>query len=161
MLKEVAKQHGFEELIEGTNADDTLSHRPGLLALTELGIRSPLKECLMTKQDIRTLSRDIHLDTWDKPSNACLLTRIPYNTPVDSSILLRIEKSEQFLSDLGLRNTRVRAHGDLARIEADTTSFTRIISGGLYEKINKQLKRYGFKFVTLDLEGIRSGSFDN
>jgi len=88
MLKEVAKQHGFEEVIEGTNADDTLSHRPGLLALTELGIRSPLKECRLTKQEIRTLSKDNHLDTWDKPAYACLLTRLPYDTPVDASVLL-------------------------------------------------------------------------
>ena len=160
MLKEVAKQHGFGEVIEGTNADDLLSHRPGLTALTELGIGSPLKECRLTKQDIRTLSKDNHLDTWDKPAYACLLTRLPYDTPVDESLLLKIEKSEQFLFDLGLRNIRVRVHDELARIEADNTGFALIIKDKLYKKISRQLKRYGFKFVTLDLEGIRSGSFD-
>lgn len=161
ILKEIAKQHGFEEVSEGTNADDSLSHRPGLRALHELGIKSPLKDSGLTKQDIRDLSKEKKLDTWDKPALACLLTRLPYNTRVDESVLLRIEKSEQFLVDLGLLSVRVRAHDDLARIEADKSRFPVIITGKLYEKISRQLKQYGFKFVTLDLEGIRSGSFDS
>jgi len=161
ILKEVAKQHGFEEVSEGTNADDDLGYRPGLRALGELGIKSPLKESGLTKQDIRDLSKEKKLTTWDKPAYACLMTRLPYNTRVDESILLRIEKSEQYLMDLGLRSVRVRAHDDLARIEADKSRFPVIMNDKLYEKICRQLKRYGFKFVTLDLEGIRSCSFDN
>lgn len=160
-MKEVAKQHGFKEVMEGTNADDELSYRPGIRALQESGIKSPLKECGLIKQDIRELSRIKGLATWDKPALACLLTRLPYNTAVDEAVLRRIEKSEQYLFGLGLRSVRVRVHGDLARIEAEKTSFPVIISDKLYEQICRQLKDYGFKFITLDMEGIRSGSFDN
>jgi len=130
-------------------------------ALDELGIISPLKETGFSKRQIRTISKSIKLDTWDKPAYACLLTRIPYDTKIEDATLQRIEKSELFLIELGLRSIRVRAHGDLARIETDRSRFEEIFNNKLYDRISTQLKTYGFNYVTLDLEGIRTGSFDS
>ncbi len=160
ILKETASQHGFHSLIEGTNDDDTRLHRPGMKALDELGIISPLKETGFSKRQIRSLSKAVKLDTWDKPAYACLLTRIPYDTKIEDATLRRIEKSEMFLFELGLRSIRVRAHGDLARIETDRSRFEEIFKNKLSDRISTQLKRYGFTHVTLDMDGIRTGSFD-
>ena len=160
MLAETASQHGFTRLIEGTNFDDTRLHRPGMKALDELGIISPLKETGFSKRQIRSLSKAAKLDTWDKPAYACLLTRIPYDTKIEDETLRRIEKSELYLFELGLRSIRVRVHGDLARIETDRSRFEEIFNNKLFDRISTQLKRYGFTHVTLDLEGIRTGSFD-
>lgn len=157
LLKEFAKQRGFTNLADGTNYDDTKDHRPGMKALEELNVLSPLLENRFTKNDIREVSKEMGLDTWEKPAYACLLTRIPYNSSIETDLLRRIEKSETYLIGLGIRAIRVRAHGDLARIETEPRYIEKIFSEGHMQKISKQLRRYGFKYVTLDMEGYRTG----
>lgn len=157
LLKEFAKQHGFTNLADGTNYDDTKDHRPGMKALEEMNVLSPLLESRFTKNDIREVSKEMGLYTWEKPAYACLLTRIPYNSSIETDLLRRIEKSETYLIGLGIRAIRVRAHGDLARIETEPRYIEKIFSEGLLQNISKQLRRYGFKYVTLDMEGYRTG----
>ncbi len=157
LLKEFSKQHGFTNLADGTNFDDTKDHRPGMKALHELKVLSPLLENRFTKKDIREVSREMGLYTWEKPAYACLLTRIPYNTSIEEQLLRKIEKAETYLIGLGIRAIRVRAHGDLARIETEPKYIEKIFSEGHMKNISKQLRRYGFKYVTLDLDGYRTG----
>jgi uncharacterized protein len=159
MLKEVAKSHGYEHVMDGTNAEDSEEDRPGMKALRELNIISPLKETGFTKKEIRHFSRIKDLPTWEKPAYACLLTRLPYDRGIDNSELRKIEKSEKFLIDMGIRAVRVRSHENLARIETSQENINHIFREDLMEKISRQLKRYGYQYVTLDLEGYRSGSF--
>ncbi|KPK87945.1 MAG: adenine nucleotide alpha hydrolase [Bacteroides sp. SM23_62_1] len=154
-LRGVAKEHGFTNIIDGTNSEDSEDERPGMKALRELDVKSPLKETGFTKKDIRRYSWINNLPTWDKPAYACLLTRIPYNNPVEKDNLRRIEKAEKFLIDLGIRSVRVRVHDDLARIETEPSLINKIFQENLMEKISGELKSYGFKYVTLDLEGYR------
>ena len=160
LLKEFAKLRGFSNLADGTNYDDTKDHRPGMKALEELKVLSPLLENHFTKNDIREASREMGLYTWEKPAYACLLTRIPYNTSIEEKNLRRIEKAETYLIGLGIRAIRVRAHGDLARIETEPRYIEKIFSEGHMKNISKQLRRYGFKYVTLDMEGYRTGGID-
>jgi uncharacterized protein len=143
-----------------TNSDDTSGYRPGLKALRELEIRSPLLEAGLTKKDIREILRQEKLPLWDKPAMACLLTRIPYNTNVSDGMLKMIEQAEYFLLKKGYPGTRVRIHGDLARIECLPGYFERIIQSPDKELIINNLKKIGFRYVSLDLEGYRSGSSD-
>jgi pyridinium-3,5-biscarboxylic acid mononucleotide sulfurtransferase len=157
LLKEFAKQRGFSNLADGTNYDDTKDHRPGMKALEELHVLSPLLENRFTKNDIREASREMGLYTWEKPAYACLLTRIPYNSSIEVEMLRRIEKAETFLIGLGIRSVRVRTHGDLARIETEQRYIEKIFNEGHMDNISKQLRRYGFKYVTLDLERYRTG----
>ena len=124
-------------------------------ALKELDIKSPLKVTGFSKQEIRRYSWINNLSTWDKPAYACLLTRIPYNTPVEEENLRRIEKSEKFLIDLGIKAVRVRVHNDLARIETEPSLIKKIFQENLMQKISQELKSYGFKYVTMDLEGYK------
>jgi uncharacterized protein len=154
-LRDIAVQKGFKNLVDGTNSDDSSDTRPGMKALKELNVLSPLKENGFGKQDIRRLSRMLGLPTWEKPAYACLLTRIPYNTAVEDVILRRIENAEKFLIDLGIKAVRVRTHGDIARIEVDPSLIKKVIERNLFKTINQQLKSLGFKYVTLDLEGYR------
>jgi uncharacterized protein len=154
-LRDIAVQKGFKNLVDGTNSDDSSDTRPGMKALKELNVLSPLKENEFSKQDIRRLSRMLGLPTWEKPAYACLLTRIPYNTAVEDVILRRIENAEKFLIDLGIKAVRVRTHGDIARIEVDPSLIKKVIKKNLFKTINEQLKSLGFKYVTLDLEGYR------
>lgn len=157
MLKEFAKQRGFTSLADGTNFDDTKDHRPGMKALEELNIISPLLANRFTKNDIRELSKEFGMYTWEKPAYACLLTRLPYNTKIKEEMLRRIEKAETYLIGLGIRAVRVRVHDDLARIETEPRYIEKIFREELFTRISNQLKRYGFKFVTLDMEGYRTG----
>ena len=160
MLIEFTQQKGFKNIADGTNADDIGEHRPGMKALMELKVMSPLKEAGFTKTDIRNASRELGLYTWEKPAYACLLTRIPYNTKIDNEILRRIERAETYLIGLGIKAVRVRIHENLARIETEPRFIAKIFQENLMEKIAKQLKRYGFSFVTLDMEGYRTGGID-
>ncbi len=160
MLMEVARQNGLIKVADGSNTDDTSQHRPGMKALQELKVLSPLLETGFTKQDIRDCSREMGLKTWEKPAYACLLTRMPYGTRIEESTLRRIEKSETYLIELGIRAVRVRSYGDLARIETEPHYMEMIHSKGLMNKISRQLTRYGFKYVTLDMQGYRTGGFD-
>jgi uncharacterized protein len=157
LLKEFARQRGFTKLADGTNYDDTKDHRPGMKALRELHVMSPLLENNFTKNDIREASREMGLYTWEKPAYACLLTRIPYNTGIEEETLRRIEKAETYLIGLGIRAVRVRIHGDLARIETEPRYIEKIFNEGHIQSISRQLRRYGFKYVTLDLDGYRTG----
>jgi len=155
-----AANNGFSYVVDGTNADDTNAYRPGLKALIELGIRSPLLEAGLTKKDIRELLRKEGLPVGDKPAMACLLTRIPYNTTVTEGMLKMIGQAEYFLLESGYPGTRVRMHGDLARIECLPGYLERIIQSPDKELIIYNLKKIGFRYVSLDLEGYRSGSAD-
>jgi uncharacterized protein len=159
-LLDFAEENGFKYVIDGTNADDTNVYRPGLRALRELGIKSPLLEAGLTKKDIREMLRLEDLPVADKPAMACLLTRIPYNTVVSETMLKMIEKAEYFLLNKGFPGTRVRIHGDLARIECAPGYFEKIIQNPDKELIINYLKKIGFRYVSLDLEGYRSGSAD-
>jgi len=153
-----ARLNGYKHVIDGTNADDTGDFRPGMRALKEMGIRSPLLESGLTKKDIRELSRNENLNIWDKPAMACLLTRIPYDTEVSEGVLRMIENAENMMFEMGFPGTRVRVHGDVARIECLPGFMEKIIQKPVREQIIINLKKIGFRFISLDLEGYRSGS---
>lgn len=159
-LLEEARAEGIEFVAEGTNADDTDDYRPGLKALEELQVISPLLEAGITKEEIRILSKEMGLPTWDKPAYACLLTRIPYDTKITHDTLRMIEEGEKFLAAQGFRGTRVRVHNDIARIETRSEWFMQIMDDGKIESIVKEFKNIGFKYITLDMEGYRTGCFN-
>jgi len=160
-FKKTAAHDRMQYFFDGTNMDDTQEYRPGRKALKELGIISPLLESGLTKEDIRNLSKELGLPTWDKPSNACLLTRLPYNHTITKEILERIEKAESYLHRLGFGNLRVRTHHNLARIEIPEKDFPMIIRNEIKDKILQKFRKLGFDFVTFDLQGFRSSSYDN
>jgi pyridinium-3,5-biscarboxylic acid mononucleotide sulfurtransferase len=157
-LLHFAKEYKYPYVTDGTNADDIKEYRPGIQALKELGIRSPLLEAGLTKQDIRDLSQEADLDIWDKPAMACLLTRIPYDTEVEEGVLRLVEEAENLLLEQGFPGTRVRIHGDLARIECLPGYLEKIVRNPDKEQIISKLKKIGFRYVSLDLEGYRTGS---
>lgn len=159
-IKAFAEAHGLKYVVDGSNFDDTKDYRPGMKALKELGIKSPMLECEVTKAEIRAWSKALDLSTWDKPPYACLLTRLPYGTEIIAEDLRMIEKSEFFLMQKGIKAVRVRKQGDLARIEIAESEFEKILDKDLMRDISTALKSFGFKQVTLDLEGYRMGSFN-
>jgi len=159
ILKE-AQNEGIGNVFDGTNADDLSDYRPGIRALHELGIISPLLECGFSKNDIRELSKSMGLKVWDKPAYACLLTRLPYNQAVKDSDFERIEKAEQFIEKSGFRPVRVRVQGNDARIEMSRDLFMRFMDENFYVKVVNYMKSLGFSFVSLDLEGYRKGSYN-
>ncbi|MCI8622040.1 MAG: ATP-dependent sacrificial sulfur transferase LarE [Provencibacterium sp.] len=153
-----AAERGLRVLCDGTNADDLLEYRPGLRALRELSVHSPLAELGLCKQEVRALARARGVEVSGKPSSPCLATRLEYNTPLAAADLERIGRAEDFLKDLGFLAVRVRLHRGLARIEVPDGELERL--AGLREKIKKEMKELGFRYITLDLEGLRSGSMD-
>lgn len=155
-----AEKEGINTVADGSNADDTGDYRPGMRALEELGVISPLKEAGLTKADIRALSKEMGLPTWSKPSYACLATRIEYGEPVTAGKLGIIEKAEQKLFELGFTHARVRMHGSLARIEVDKDSLCRLADEKTAGEINSYLRSLGFLYVTADLAGYESGSMN-
>lgn len=157
-LLEEADKQGFQHLLDGSNRDDLGEHRPGMRALEELRISSPLLEAGLGKADIRQFARELGLPNWDKPAQPCLLTRLPHNTPVHSADLARIEAAEGALHSAGFRGARVRCHGELARIELPREQHPAML-GQATELVNI-LKNQGFRFVTLDLQGYRSGGME-
>ena len=157
-LKELAEEHGLTEVLEGSNYDDLGEHRPGLRALRELGVRSPLAEAGLTKAEIRALSRQMGLPTWDKPAQACLATRFPYGELLTPEKLRRVEEAEEFLRSLGLGQLRVRTHDLLARIEVSQNEMPRLLHEA--GRVVEELKKLGYTYFTLDLEGYRTGSMD-
>lgn len=156
-----AKQNGIELVVDGTNSDDLNDYRPGLRALAELGVESPLKAAGMTKQDVRDLSKELGLNTWDKPPYACLLTRIPYGTPLNTTDFRMIEQAEVFMMKLGFRAVRVRKFGDMAKIEVDRVRLPELLSMDLFDKIVTAFKNMGFAQVVLDMGGYRTGSMND
>nr|NQU91263.1 ATP-dependent sacrificial sulfur transferase LarE [Bacteroidota bacterium] len=160
ILKSEAKKRGIQYLLEGTNKDDEGDYRPGMKALEELDVLSPLREVGLTKNEIRQLSKEFHLPTWNKLAYACLLTRIPYNTTVTTEELARIEKGEVYLFQLGYKGARLRSHGNIARIEFQQEHFDVLSDNKLRGEIVKKVKSVGYQFVCADIEGYRMGSFD-
>lgn len=157
---DIAKENGYKYVLDGSNTDDTKDYRPGMKAAAELGIRSPLLEANMSKEDIRMLSKKMNLPTWDKPSFACLSSRVPYGEEVTKQKLNMIEDSEEFLLKLGFKQVRVRHHGDIARIEVAPEEREKLFNIEIMDKISDRLKEIGFKYVTLDLKGYRTGSMN-
>jgi pyridinium-3,5-biscarboxylic acid mononucleotide sulfurtransferase len=159
-LGPIASQQGFTAMVDGFNADDVGDYRPGAMAAKEHGVRSPLLEAGLTKQEIRALSREMGLATWDKPAMACLSSRVPYGERITREKLEQIDRAENLLRELGYRQLRVRHHGDVARIELATEDMPRFFAEGLAEPIARRIKELGFQYVTLDLLGYRSGSLN-
>lgn len=159
-IEKVAQEHGFRYVIEGSNMDDLGDYRPGLQAIAELGIRSPLREVKLYKQEIRELSRKYGLSTWDKPSYACLASRFVYGETITEEKLHMVEQAEQLLMDRGFRQMRVRIHGTLARIEVPVAEFDRIMQEDIRTEITTKFCEYGFSYVTFDLQGYRMGSMN-
>jgi uncharacterized protein len=157
-LKDIAEKRGFKHVAEGTNFDDIGDHRPGMRAVMEEGVISPLKEAKLAKADIRKLSKALGLPTWDKPSLACLASRFPYGTRITPEKLKSVEQAEIFLMDMGIRQLRVRHHGEIARIEVPQEDTDIILQNR--EEIVKRLKELGYKYVTMDLQGYRTGSMN-
>ncbi len=157
-MQQVARAEGCACLVDGSNTDDEGDYRPGMQALAELGIRSPLREAGFSKADIRRLARELGLPVWDKPSAACLSSRIPYGETITVEKLARIEAAEAHIRALGFSQVRVRGHGDIARIEVPARDVGR--AALLAEQIAPPLKKQGFAYIALDLEGFRSGSMN-
>lgn len=159
LLAGLARGRGIAFVVDGCNVDDLGDHRPGRVAAAEHGVRSPLIEAGLTKDEIRALSRERGLPTWDKPAMACLSSRIPYGTAVTVEALERVGAAEAFLRSLGLRQLRVRHHDGVARIEVEPGDMARLIEQR--ERIVARLKELGYQYVTLDLAGFRSGSMND
>lgn len=159
-INEIAKKNNINYVLDGSNLDDVGDYRPGMIAAKELGVLSPLKLSELTKNDIRLLSKTLGLPTWDKPSFACLSSRVPYGSEITIPKLNMIDRAEQFLLDIGFRQVRVRHHGDIARIEVAAEEREKIFSIELMDKISGKLKSIGFKYVTFDLTGYRTGSMN-
>jgi len=155
-LLEIARQNNIPYVLDGSNHDDKSDFRPGMKAKKELGVKSPLMDLGFTKQDIRNFSKEFGLPTWDKPSFACLASRIPYGTKITEDILSRVGEGEKFLKSLGFKQVRVRHHGPIVRIELDQP----VLSEDLMNKISKKFEKLGYTYVTLDLRGYRTGSMN-
>ena len=160
-IEEIAHKNGITHVAEGSNMDDVGDYRPGLIAIQEMKIKSPLRESGLTKDEIRALSKEMGLPTWDKQSFACLTSRFPYGETITPDKLSMVDKAEQLLLDMGLRQIRVRHHGDLARIEVDDDGFGILTQPANREKVHATLKNYGFLYVALDLIGYRTGSMND
>ena len=158
-LIDYAGREGFPWILDGTNADDLGDHRPGLRAAREHGVRSPLQEAGIGKEDIRTWARELGLSNWDRPANACLSSRVPYGSEVTPEKLAQVEQAEAALRKLGFRELRVRHHDQVARIEVGRDELPRAVELG--EHIISAMKEAGFSYATLDLAGFRSGSMND
>lgn len=159
-IKKIADENGIACIAEGSNMDDNGDYRPGLKAVAELGIKSPLRESKMTKDDIRALSKMLGLPTWNKQSFACLSSRFVYGETINEEKLGMVDKAEQLLLDMGFHQVRVRIHGMMARIEIEPAEFDKLMKEENRFKIVQEFKKYGFTYVTLDLLGYRCGSMN-
>ena len=155
---EIAKEYGVNAVVEGSNMDDNGDYRPGLIAVKELGVKSPLRHVQLYKEEIRELSKQLELPTWNKQSFACLSSRFVYGETIDEQKLGMVDRAEQLLLDMGFHQLRVRIHGMIARIEVMPEEFAKILENR--EQIYKCLKEFGFTYVTLDLQGYRMGSMN-
>ena len=159
-IQKIADENGIAAIAEGSNMDDMGDYRPGLTAVAELGIKSPLRHCNLTKADIRALSRYLNLPTWKKQSFACLSSRFVYGETITEEKLGMVDKAEQLLLDMGFHQVRVRIHGMMARIEIDPSEFAMLMEENNRVKITSEFKKYGFTYVSLDLMGYRTGSMN-
>ena len=159
-LREYADENNIKWLLDGTNSDDSQAYRPGLKALEELGVRSPLKEVELGKAMIRELSRSDGLETWNKPSAPCLATRFPYGQHITEQNLDRVREGESFLRAEGLEDLRLRVHDDIARVEVPVHMIGQVVLEERRQRLVAALKTLGYRYITLDLEGLRSGSMD-
>ena len=159
-IKFIAEQKGIKNIAEGSNMDDNGDYRPGLMAVSELGVTSPLRYAKLSKEEIRQLSKEMGLPTWNKQSFACLSSRFPYGENITPERLLKIDQAEQFLLDLDFYQVRVRYHDNLARIEIDEKGFNKLLDKELREKINAKFKEIGFTYVAVDILGYRTGSMN-
>lgn len=160
-IKKIAEEEGFKFVAEGSNYDDLIGdYRPGLQAVSELRVVSPLKEVKLTKDEIRFLSKEMGLATWNKPSFACLASRFPYGEKITKEKLEMVDKAEQFLIDLGFKQVRVRYHGNVARIEVNEDQFDKFLEKKTRETIHSRFREIGFLYVALDLKGYRTGSMN-
>ena len=159
-LLDLAKEETIPFIVEGSTLDDDKDHRPGRVAVQELGVRSPLREVGLTKAEIRELSRAFGLPTWDKPSFACLASRFPYGEEITGEGLKMVDEAEDFLFGLGFKQVRVRHYGNLARIEILKEEMAHLMEDSLREKVVARLKGVGYSYITLDLQGFRSGSMN-
>ncbi len=159
-IRQLAIDEGYKFIAEGSNKDDLGDYRPGLQAVSELGIASPLRESGLSKNEIRLLSKEFGLKTWDKPSFACLSSRFPYGERITAQKLQMVDKAEQFLIDLGFKQIRVRHHGSVARIEVEDIDFDRLLDKQMRNVVYTRLKEFGYVHVALDLKGYRTGSMN-
>ena len=159
-LGKIAEERQFPYVFDGTNTDDLLDYRPGLKAAAKHGVRSPLAECGFSKKDIRNASRRLGLGAWDQPSSPCLSSRVPYGRKITAEALRRIEASEEFLRTFGLTTVRVRDHGDIARIEVPAEDMAALFDPVRRRQVSEKLRELGYAFVSVDLDGYRSGSMN-
>ena len=160
MIQQIAEENGISYAAEGSNMDDLGDYRPGLRAVDELGVKSPLREAGLTKQDIRLISKAMGLPTWSKPAYACLASRFVYGEEITEKKLHMIDKAEQYLIELGFYEERVRLHGNMARIEVPEKDIERLASKEVREAVHSRFKELGFMFVTMDMHGYRMGSMN-
>jgi uncharacterized protein len=158
LLIDYAQREGYPVVVDGTNADDVDDHRPGRKAARERGVRSPLQEAGLTKAEIRNLARALELPNWNKPSAACLSSRIPYGTPITLEMLSQVERAELVFKEMDFGQLRVRHHDDIARIEVDPEDFEEVLAHR--DQIVEELQALGYTYITLDLAGFRSGSMN-
>ena len=159
-LEALRAERGFAVVADGYNADDVGDYRPGITAAAEQRVRHPLQETGLTKLEIRDISRELQLVTWDKPAMACLSSRIPHGTPIQVGMLEQVDRAEQFLRSLGFRQLRVRHHNKIARIEVDAVELPRFAVPEIREQVVRELQRLGYAYVTVDLAGYRMGSLN-
>jgi len=159
-MKKIAETEGIPYILDGSNYEDSQDFRPGIKAAVELGIRSPLKEVGLKKEEIRKLSKKLALSTWNKPSFACLSSRFPYYTKIESSSLKQVDRAEELLRNLSFSQFRVRHYQQMARIEISSDEFSKIMEPTIRDKIISSFKKLGYIYITLDLEGYRSGSMN-
>lgn len=157
-LQRYAEELGVKQVVEGTNEDDLHVYRPGIKAIRELGINSPLADSGFTKEEVRKLASELGVSVSNRPSTPCMATRFPYGTMLDYDSIQRVEEAEKWLRDLGFYNVRIRVHGDIARIEVDKNEMMMLLEKK--EEVIEKLKEFGYDYITLDLEGFRSGSMD-
>ncbi len=159
-LRRIAEKEGLKTVVEGSNLDDTRDYRPGLEAARKAGVKSPLIDVGLTKDDVRRISRSLGLPTWNRPSSPCLASRLSYHSPVTEKKLKLVEQAEAFLREVGIEPLRIRTDGVTARIETSTEEMKRLISEPLRAKVVSHLLGLGFKYVTLDMEGFMSGKMN-